>query len=258
MWCDQQTTDVRLSVMEWETSLLGRKIGRVEGVDTTSDGIRAEALSALEQDALTSGFTLIVSRVDADRFAAVRALEASGFLLVDIGVTFQYDLAKRVAGPATNAPEDVRMREATADDIPALQEAVKGFFLHSYYYASPYFDGAEADLLHATWISNCVRKERAERVLLAEISGTMAGFVTCRMIDGHIGVIDLIGVLGRYGSRGIGKFLLEAALKSFLELGATLVKVRTQATNLAAANMYVATGARLGNVDATLVKSLSA
>jgi dTDP-4-amino-4,6-dideoxy-D-galactose acyltransferase len=257
MWCDQQTTDIRLAAMDWETSLLGRKIGRVEGLEAERDAVRAAgALKAIEQEAVTAGFTLIVARVSADHFAAVRTLEESGFLLVDVGVTFQYELGTGTTA-AADAPEGVRLREATADDIPRLREAVKGLFLHSYYYASPFFAGAEADLLFATWVSNCVRGDRADRVVLAEVAGAPAGVVTCRMSDGHIGVIDLIAAVRRNGSRGIGKLLVAAALECFLELGATVVKVRTQATNLAAVNLYVATGARLIHVDATVAKSLS-
>lgn len=250
--------DVSLSVMEWETSLLGRTLGRVEGLDTITDMIRgAEALKQVEQQAIASGIELIVSRVTMDHFTAVWTLEASGFSLVDVGVTFEYDFSKGVTSLPNHAPDGLIIRQATIDDLPSLQEVVNGLFVNSYYYIGPFFSTAEADLLHRAWIANCVRKERADQVLLAEISGRMAGFVTCRSLPQRVGVIDLIGVLPSHGSRGVGKSLVKAALDCFRELGVARVRVRTQVTNRAAVNVYAATGARLIRVDATLIKSLA-
>jgi ribosomal protein S18 acetylase RimI-like enzyme len=252
---------VRLTEMPWETALLGRRIGRIEGVDDIGDvagGVAA--IRHVEQEATRAGFSVITARVAMDHFAAVWALEESGFLTGDVGVTFEYDLAKSgVSGPrSVPCASTLTLRAANDDDVAALQDMVNGLFRNSYYYVSPHFSRVEADLLHRTWIANCVRHGRADRVLLAEIAGEIVGFITCRCLAAKAGVIELVGVSPGHASRGIGKTLVRAALACFSELDATTVRVRTQATNVAAANVYAATGARLVTVDATLIKSPAA
>jgi dTDP-4-amino-4,6-dideoxy-D-galactose acyltransferase len=247
---------LRLSLMSWETSLLGRKIGRVEGVDSTRDPARAAAaLGAVEQDAVASGFTAIVARVDIDQSSAIGTLEASGFRLADIGATFEYKVDEGAPRVQVPAHPDVLIRKATIDDLPELREIVRGLFLHSYYYVS--FSHDEADLLFATWITNCVSRERADEVFVAGLGGRIMGFVTCRLTGHHVGVIDLIGVRRQDGQRGIGKILIQSALTYFREADAIVVTVRTQVSNRAAVNLYLATGSRLAGADATLMKPLS-
>lgn len=244
--------------MEWETSLLGRKLGRIECVDSIRDiNSGAEALGAIEQHAAASGFSLMTARVNVDHFTVVWALEAAGFVTADVGVTFEYDLAKTAGLLAPHTPNDLILRQARHDDLPALQHFVDGLFLNSYYYVTPFFSRSEADLLYRAWITNCVEHGRADRVLLAERSGHVLGFITCRCGPDRIGIIELIGVAPSQGSRGIGKALVRAALGCFQELGAAIVRVRTQVTNIAAVNLYSGTGARALKVDTTLIKPLT-
>jgi dTDP-4-amino-4,6-dideoxy-D-galactose acyltransferase len=250
--------DLRTSVMEWETSLFGRKIGRLEGLDTIVDVHEgAAAVHRAVRDAEISGFSVVMARVTGDRVTAAWALERAGFLTVDTGVTFAYDLAKDSFPVDGFAYDGLVIRPATAEDLPALQEMVTGLFLSSYYYVSPCFSNAEADLVYRTWMTNCVCHGRADRVLVAEVSGATAGFITCRRAEALEGVIDLVGVSPSHGSRGIAKALVKAALACFRELGAATVRVRTQVTNAAAVNLYAATGSRLVAIDTTLIKSLS-
>jgi ribosomal protein S18 acetylase RimI-like enzyme len=251
------TVAVRLSAMQWETSLLRRPLARVQGVEAIGDPAEAaEALRRIEHEAAASGFELLVARVDLECRSAVWALEAAGFRTVDVGLTFEYDL--RIAGPVHAAmPEGIALREATLDDVEPLEEAITGLFLHSYYYVCPWFSREEADMLFRAWIANCVRGVRGEQVLLATLGGAIAGFITRRAAGKGVGVIDLVGVVPGCASRGIGKLLVRAALDSFRDRGDEIVRVRTQAANLAAATVYASTRARLFAVDTTLVKPLA-
>jgi dTDP-4-amino-4,6-dideoxy-D-galactose acyltransferase len=250
--------DVRLTKMDWETALLGRKIGRVEGVEAIRD-VRegAEAIQRVERQAKRADFCLISARVPLDAVDAVWALQATGFHTVDTGVTFEYDLGKEGHPFAFHPAREVTIRSVTDDDVQILEASVEGLFRHSYYYVSPLFSRDEADLLHRTWITNCVRHGRADRVLIAELAGEVAGFITCRRLPDASGVIDLVGVRPTSSSRGIGKTLVRASQDCFRELGVAVIRVRTQITNLAAVNMYSSTGARLIKVDTTLIKSLA-
>lgn len=242
--------------MEWESSLLGRKIGRLATPKPMPDPDTARKdLASREQEAENSQFDLLVARVRGDDFGAIWALEASRFILVDVGVTFRYDLAvlQTAAGGSRNT-ELPAIREATIADIPALQEMATGLFLTSYYYVSPFFSRDEANRLFQAWISNAVRGEIANRVLVATLKSATAGFVTCRVHEDKTGSIDLIGVDRRHVSRGIGKILTQRALGYFSDLEINGVTVRTQITNVPSVNLSLSLGSRLSSADVTFMK----
>jgi len=249
---------VSLSEMAWETALLRRKIGRIGGMDAVADvAWGVEVIKSLEQDAIAAGFSALISRIPIDRTAAVSSLELSGFVTGDVGLTFEYQLAPHASSPTSvDAPDDIAIRPVADGDLPALHEMASGLFLHSYYYISPVFSRAEANRLYRAWLTNSVLHGRADRVLVAARANTVVGFITCRVGSDGIGVIELIGVGRPHASRGVGKRLVRAALRCFHDLGAAVVRVRTQATNLAAVGMYSATGARAAGVDMTLLKAL--
>lgn len=244
--------------MEWETDLLGRKIGLATSLDRPFLPKNAnQVLRRMETKARTLKFELLVSRIDASRTQSLWAMESAGFLLVDVGVTFRYELDSDMVLSERGAHIDPpKIREATRADIPALQKIVTGLFLTSYYYVSPFFSKGEADLLFRTWISNCVTKAVADKVLLAHTAHHILGFVTCRALANKTGVIDLLGVHRRYQSRGVGRALINAALEFFKASAVRVVRVRTQITNTASVNLYASTGSCLSRVDATFMKSL--
>jgi dTDP-4-amino-4,6-dideoxy-D-galactose acyltransferase len=233
--------------MDWENSILDRRLARVEGASSLSGPSDA---GTLECEARAAGVDLLVARVPADA-VAVRSLQRAGFVTADVGVTFAADLPTR-APAAPVAP----LREASPGDLPALRTLVAGMFVNSYYYASGFFSPAEADRLHEAWITNGVEGRRGERVLVATAGDRPVGFVTCRALADALGVIDLIGVGTTHATRGIGKALLHGAADVFARLGCGRVRVRTQITNIAAVNLYASAGYRLVEVDTTLMRSL--
>src|SRR5712692_1462723 len=248
-----------LSLMEWETSLLGRKIGRLAILKPIQDSLGArENLKSLEREAESFDFELLMARVPAEEFKAIWALERAGFILVDVGVTFRYELVGALQTPARDSGnmEHLWIRDATIEDIPALQEIVTGFFLTSYYYVSPFFSQGEADTLFRVWISNSVRGATANRVLIAELDSKPVGFVTCRVDDDKSGTVDLIGVRKSHASRGIGNLLIQKALECLSDFGVNIATLRTQITNIASINLSLSMGSRLSSMDITFMKSL--
>lgn len=251
------TTDVILSEMEWETNLLGRRIARIENVDSVSSVVAGtRALRGVDQRAKEAGYELLVSRVGSIPSPGFWSLELAGFKLVDVGVVFDRELRPEADSHLCDI-DGMPVREATIDDLATLQIMSEGLFVNSYYYTSQFFSRTEADLLHRQWISNCVNGVRGERVLVAGAKDIF-GFVTLRAPGNGIGVIDLIGVEKRMSGRRIGSALLTAAIKSFIVMGQSGVRVRTQLTNVRAVNLYVSKGFYLTRSDATLMKPVSA
>ncbi|MDQ0612487.1 GNAT superfamily N-acetyltransferase [Microbacterium sp. W4I4] len=65
-------------------------------------------------------------------------------------------------------------------------------------------------------------------LLVAESSGTIAGFVHVLELDGHAH-LEQVSVLPRFARRGMGRMLVQAAMSSAAERGHTEMTLRTYA-----------------------------
>jgi dTDP-4-amino-4,6-dideoxy-D-galactose acyltransferase len=187
-----------------------------------------------------------VSRPPVEDAAAIRALEAAGFYLTDLGVTWAGEVGRYLA--AADRQAAAAARHATEADIPWLSATASHLFPLSRFYHDPFYAKADADRLHEAWLANSVRGKAADAVLLIDGSG----FVTCKVAKDGAGEIVLIGVVGGGRKRGAGRALMTAALEWFQLKGVTLVRVKTQVKNLQAMNFYHRLGFDLHSTDMTM------
>jgi ribosomal protein S18 acetylase RimI-like enzyme len=136
-----------------------------------------------------------------------------------------------------------------ADDESILGELAGRAFVLSRFSADPFFTPEQVQNFHRTWITNLCR-ELAQRVLVCEIDGTVAGFVSCALASDE-GRIPLIATGAEYRGRGLGSALVAAALHWFLDAGCRVVHVKTQAHNFRALALYHRSGFTVSNVELT-------
>lgn len=231
----------------FDSDLLGMAIGRVQAVTGDDGGLDATALGAVARAAADDGYDQLLRRVPATASREIWALEATGFLLMDVGLTF----ARRLRGPreaATDAPVDVRT--ATAADIERLLDTMLDVPWGSRYEADPAYDRDAVRALQARWLRNSL-DARADHVLIGHVEGEPAGYVTCRLVEEHgesIGEIDLVGTAPAYRGRGVAAAIVDRSLDWFARR-VELVTVRTQATNAVAAGVYERAGMTLRHAD---------
>jgi ribosomal protein S18 acetylase RimI-like enzyme len=250
---DGHVAEVRFE--PFDSALLGLRIGRT----MVPDGIPRRALEALlrrvANRARAEGFDQLLRRVAAASFDEIWALEANGYELMDIGVTF----ARRFQAPWT-PPEvaHVDVRPAETADIERLLETMLDVPWGSRYEADPAYDRAAVQALQAQWLRNSL-VGRADHVLIGHVEGEPAGYVTCRLLDEHgetVGEIDLVGTVPAFRGRGVASAIVNASLAWFSNRVA-LVTVRTQATNTVAASVYERAGMTLRHSDLTLRRALT-
>lgn len=226
--------------LQWDTDFFQRKIGVLSGDLASPAAVRAD-LGAARAD----GFEYLVCRPPADDAAAIRTLEAAGFYLTDVGVTWSTDSTDylRRAPEASDA-----VRHATPADLPLLSAEAVRLFRRSRFYSDPFFTEVEADRLHVEWLANSLSGQAADAVLI----NPDAGFVTCKVTKDGNGSVPLIGVWEQSRKRGAGRELMTTAVKWFAGRGAPVVRVKTQVKNLRAMNFYHRLGFDLHEMDMTM------
>jgi GNAT superfamily N-acetyltransferase len=237
----------------FDTEVLGLRIGRIGSASAPSrDGYRA-LFDELAARATCEGYEQILRRTGLENLAEVWALEGAGFELMDVGVTF----ARTLRGPIEPAVyEDLTIRPSTDDDIEQIVEAMVRDPWGSRYESDPAYEAARVRELRTRWLWNSHRG-RADAVLVGVLDGRPAGYVTCRLDRGDgPGEIELVGTLPGFRGRRVASRVLAHAVAWF-STRTTAVTVRTQATNIAAANLYESGGFTLRGSDMTFRLSLN-
>lgn len=238
----------------FDSAVFGLEIGRIVSIRAADPAERRALLDALNTQARARGIAQIIRRVPATDLAEIWALEGAGFAMMDIGLTFGRTLTGPIATPAF---DDFVVRPSTDADIEAIVDSMLEIPWGSRFEADPHYSPAAVRELRKQWLWNSHRG-RAAAVLIGEVDGRTAGYVTCLLDSntGH-GEIELVGTLPGFRGRRVASRTIEHALAWF-STRATHVTVRTQATNFAAAALYEKAGFTLALSDLTFRLSLTA
>lgn len=231
----------------FDSSILGLRIGRILSLSAPSPERCRALLKELETRARSEGYDQVLCRAGLENLGDIWALERAGYELMDVGVTF----ARTIRGPIESARyDDLRIRRSTEADIAHIADAMVRDPWGSRYESDPAYSAERVQELRSRWLWNS-HNGRAEVVLIGVLDGAPAGYVTCRLDrQTRHGEIELVGTLpGFRGKRVAARVLAEAV--AWFSTRAAVVTVRTQATNIAAANLYESGGFTLRSSDMT-------
>lgn len=161
----------------------------------------------------------------ADDAETVRVAEEADFHLADIRLTLEASRSKAWSGAW-----DSRVRPAETRDAPVLKTIAGTAHKKSRFYFDPRL-APKAPALFATWIAKSV-DDPNETVFVAEVDGRAVGYVTCACA-GKVGTIGLLAVDRHHSRQGLGRALVESALRRFAEEDVETVRITTQGRNLA-------------------------
>ena len=208
-----------------------------------------ETLAAIERWVAREGIECLYFLADPGDPETAALAEESGFRLVDLRMTLERRGGGAVSGTrgagamgagTMTAGTPVRVRPATAADLPELRRMAAASHRDSRFYHDPHFDRRRCDALYAGWIEKSCA-DPAGIVLVAEVpdpAGRPAGYITGTIGEDGEGRIGLFAVAAAGRGRGVGGELIAAVLDWFAGRGADPVSVVTQGRNVRAQRIY--------------------
>ena len=230
--------------LPWDSHVLDCPSGSVGGLwaagDYTEQCHRLEnVLKGCIADAEGHGVRFLSIRLPESALAALHAVEAVGFRIIESFLTFS---RKTVGEMPSEGGSDFQIRLAHQDEMETVASIAYRAFQSFRLRVDPQIPESRARHSRREWVRNGF-KGRAEAIYVAEIEKRIVGFVLLRSKTEteKTGEIELIGVEPGFHGKGIGKVLVACAIRHY-QGKTSEIHVGTQAKNLRAVGLYTRMG----------------
>jgi ribosomal protein S18 acetylase RimI-like enzyme len=171
-----------------------------------------------------------------------KALAAVGGRLVDIRVTYAKELSKADTRPNGGQPlalsADLELQDYVGDALaPDLIELSRAAGSYSRFRNDPRIDTSVFERIYDAWIERSVKREIADRLVVARQRGAIVGLVTWKGGPGF-SQIGLFSVHADARRQGVGRALLRLATSRMQAAGSDEARVVTQGANIGARRLY--------------------
>src|SRR5207237_3924937 len=166
----------------FDSEAFGIEIGRIRAAYATSAAGYRLLFKSVLQRARAEHFQQVLRRTRLENLEEVWALEATGFEMMDVVVTFARSVAPAAALPVW---PDLRVEEATDETFEVIAHEMVEDPWGSRYESDPAYDPARVRRLRRQWITNSYRG-RAAAFFVGIMEDRPAGYVTCVLHD-HTG-----------------------------------------------------------------------
>ena len=218
--------------LQWDSDFFGFRIARV-----VQNRLTAQAIKDILEWIRNNSIDCLYFLSEFNDPSTTQLAQIHGFQLVDIRVTFEYDLNKYVGKTPAQAGNNFFIRPADPTDIPALEAIAGKSYGFTRFHFDQRFPREKSDALYEVWIRRSC-EGYADHVLVAEAGRQIAGYVTLKLSGNGHGQIGLVGVREEVRGHGTGKSLINAALDWFASKDASVVYVVTQGRNVIGQNLY--------------------
>ncbi len=221
--------------LPWDSDFFGVRIARLD-VHRLDDRVVSSASEWCRQQRIACLYVLS----DPDDSETTLSLERWNAHMTDIRVTLQ---ASGLGDRGARTP----VRKSNAADLPELRNIARDSHRDGRFFFDPRFSRERCESFYETWIARS-HEGFADAVLVAELNGDPAGYVTCH-VDGDSGRIGLFAVGATARGQGLGKVLVGSAAAWFAGRGIEKVSVVTQGRNTSAQRLYARCGFELLSVS---------
>ena len=178
---------------------------------------------------------LVYAKADIDDVAGVARLETAGFHVISTAVTFEREL------PLPGAAQGAHCRGATPGDQEAVARVARHSFTYDRFHVDPAIPAPMADGVKEAWARGFFSGTRGHRMVVAEASARVAGFLLL-LEDGDRIVVDLVAVDAEARGRGRARAMMAHASAG---AAARVMAVGTQVANRPSIRLYESMGFRL-------------
>lgn len=193
----------KLQIAEWDTNFFGFKVARLD-----NSNLDKELLNKCIERAKKEQIACIYCLSDLKN---ENLLESFGFRRIDERIEYTQEIK------SFENSEDVRIENATDDDVPELKRiASKSFRGISRFYKDPHFNQEKIDNLYEKWIEKLI-KEKNSKILIIRKNGNIVAFIGISLKDRE-GIIELIAVDEKFKHNGYGELLIRQAYNFFDKL----------------------------------------
>ena len=236
---------------KWDTKHFGHRMGKIT-LAVFDENVKSEQrMDIMEKISKKITAKMLSARVNLADLKTIQALERMGAILTDVLLTYRFDFANRL--PSVYLPT-TRIGPVKKDEADELAHIGSGIFTTDRFHGDPNLSTSKCNELYSKWVLNSA-KGLADAVLVARDGDQVAGFITCKIeqlgSSYKSGMIDLVGVRPSFAGLGIGRELVQSALKWFSGKVPT-VYVGTQAANTRAIRLYESTRFTHACSEATL------
>ena len=230
--------------LPWDSQVLDCPSGSFGGLWTEGNYVEGchrleTVLKACITDAEARGIRFLSVRLPEGALAALHAVEAVGFRIIESFLTFN-----RKTGSAIpfDGRSDFHIRLAQPCEMEAVASIAHRAFQSFRLRVDPQLPESRARHSRREWVRNGF-KGRAEAIYVAENENRLVGFVLLRSKTDteKTGEIELIAVEPGFHGKGIGKALVARAIQHY-QGKTSKIHVGTQAKNLQAVGLYTRMG----------------
>jgi GNAT superfamily N-acetyltransferase len=196
----------------------------------------------------------LIARCDADDTKTAQLMEFNGFFITDTLLYYQCDM--QAESQSFLSPE-VLVRPVCSGEEEMVKhlaaESFRGYKGH--YHADPLLDRKKCDEAYSSWAYRlCTNGEFADQILVAELNGSLAGFIALKINIQEEGQMVLNAVHPDAQGAGVYSALVSAAKEWCFHRGVKRITTSTQLPNRAVQKVWVRQGFWLTNAVYTFHK----
>ncbi len=216
-----------MDIREFHSALDSERFGYNVAKINTFDYPVVDLLNVLK----LSNYKLVLSKVNANNISLINRLEEHGFLLKDIQLTYKYELIETLSLSLT---EDLTIRDARLADKEELHYiAINSFESYGHYFADEKLNSTQSKEIYGDWIIRSYDKNVADNIIVAEINGEIAGFLSHKIHHDRIryAVGGIGAVASKYRNRDIFRAITISGINWAIENQCQWVEHNVLVTN---------------------------
>lgn len=217
----------------WDTEVFGVPVAQIASLEVRRPVEAGPAFAAFEDWRRGAGVQFVACRLPHDRLRETMFLESRGFRFVEMVCS------PWLAGlqAACLPPDEMELREATSEDLPALEAVAAGAFATGRYRLDGRLDPALSAARYRFWVRSSAANPR-HATLVGLVEGRLAGFFIVERSAPERCYWHLTAVAPEFQRQGVGKRLWRAVLARHRREGVDRVDTTISLHNTPVLNLY--------------------